>query len=70
MECNSTAAAYTCLRGTMRGFWGSDHPIATFNDGDTFSGAGALAGKTFRFVKGSANGGVYCIETSATLSAP
>ena len=57
-------------RGTLRGFWGSCHPVASFNDGDTFSGTGTLTGKTFRFVKSSGNSGLYCIETSATLSTP
>lgn len=70
MECNGTGSAYTCLRGTMRGFWASNHPVASFNDGDTFSGTGTLASKTFRFVKLSGNSGIYCIETSPTLSDP
>ena len=70
MECNSAANAYTSWRGSMRGLWSSSHPVASFNDGDTFSGTGTLGGKTFRFVKLSQQGGVYCIETSATLSDP
>ena len=70
VECNPAGNAYTGVRGTMRGFWACCHPVASFNDGDTFSGTGVLAGRTFRFVKFSMNGGVYCIETSPTLSDP
>jgi hypothetical protein len=57
-------------RGTMRGLWASNHPVASFNDGDTFSGTGTLTGRTFRIVKPSGNGGLFVVETSATLTTP
>ena len=58
------------IRGKLRGMWHFLHPIASVNDGDTFSGSptGNLAGKTFMIVKKSANGAVYAMETSNTLS--
>lgn len=56
------------FRGTLRGIWSSCHPVASFNDGDTFSGSGTLAGKAFRVIKSSAAGGLWVVETSATLS--
>ena len=58
------------FRGVSRGLWSSCHPVASFNDGDTWSGVGTLAGKTFYVVKSSGNGGLYVLETSATLSVP
>lgn len=56
------------IRGRMRGFWHFLHPIsAPVNDGDTFSGSGALSGKTFIVIKPSSDGlGVFVIETSDT----
>jgi hypothetical protein len=40
------------LRGRLRGVWDFLHdPIAGVNDGDTFSGSGALAGKSFLVVR-------------------
>ena len=54
------------VRGRMRGFWCGCHAGASFNDGDTFQGAGALAGKAFLVVKAHGNGGYYLIETSNT----
>lgn len=56
------------MRGRMRGFWHFLHPAAAgVNDGDTFSGSGALAGKTFLVMRPAADGfGVFVIETSDT----
>ena len=42
----------TKIRGHMRGMWWAAHPKASFADGDTVSGTGALAGKSFEVVKG------------------
>lgn len=55
------------IRGRMRGLWQICHPVAGFNDGDTFSGTGDLAGKTFQIIKATGNTALYCVETSATL---
>lgn len=55
------------VRGRMRGFWHWLHPIASVNDGDTFSGTGDLSGKTFVILKPTTHAGVFVIETSATL---
>jgi len=55
------------LRGRMRGFWQICHATTSFADGDTFTGTGALAGKTFQIIKPGGGGGIFCIETSATL---
>lgn len=59
------------IRGRMRGLWQFLHPIGSVVDGDTFSGVGELAGKTFLCIKqGAGSGGVsgvYIIETSNTL---
>ena len=51
----------------MRGFYHLCHAIAGFSDGQTFSGSGDYAGKTFQVVKQSANNGLYCIEISNTV---
>lgn len=61
-----TETTTALLRGRLRGFWHFLHAIASLNDGDTFSGTGALAGKTFILVKQSLNAGMYCLETSNT----
>jgi hypothetical protein len=55
------------IRGRMRGFWQWLHPIASVSDGDTLSGTGDLAGKTFLILKPSPHSGVVVLETSATL---
>lgn len=56
------------IRGRMRGFWHLLHPAACgIKDGDTWSGSGALAGKTFEAVGPTANGlGMFVMETSDT----
>jgi hypothetical protein len=59
------------LRGRQRGLWHFLHPLASVADGDTFSGVGDLAGKTFLMIKSvyDPNGspGVMVVETSNTL---
>ena len=62
-----TTAPANGLRGRLRGFWQFLHAIASITDGDTFTGTGDLAGKTFVVLKQSRNAGVYIIETSNTL---
>lgn len=56
------------LRGRMRGLWHFLHPVSVaVNDGDTFAGTGALAGKNFLVVKPTAQGtGLFVLETSNT----
>lgn len=55
------------IRGRMRGLWQLCHPTASFAHGDTFTGVGDLAGKTFEVIKPSGNVALFCIETSNTL---
>jgi hypothetical protein len=52
------------IRGRMRGLWGFCHNAAAVNDGDTFSGSGSLAGRTFLIIKASGSSGLYVLETS------
>lgn len=56
------------IAGRMRGFWHFCHPVGVaVNDGDTFSGSGALSGKSFLVIKPGAEGdSVYVMETSDT----
>lgn len=65
--CDNTTSPVGNIRGRMRGLWHWLHPIAGVTDGDTFTGAGDLAGKSFEIIKQSQNGGVYVVETSDTL---
>lgn len=59
--------AQPILRGRMRGMYQFLHPITALTDGDVFSGAGALAGKSFIVIKFTADaGGLYVMETSDT----
>lgn len=68
------ASTLAHIRGRYRGLWCPLHAITFASDGDTFSGAGALAGRTFRTVKSiiggdgtsTANSGVGVVETSDT----
>lgn len=57
-------------RGRYRGLWSMGHPIANFNDLDTFGGTGTLAGRTFVILKtNGATGsgqGLFVLETSDT----
>jgi len=56
------------IRGRMRGFWHVLHPVANFTDGQSFyCNTGDYAGKVFQIFKGGGNGGMYAIETSATV---
>jgi len=61
---NASVAGH--LRGYFRGYWAWMHALGV-NDGDTFSGSGDLAGKTFLVIKNSPNQGLFIIETSNTL---
>ena len=54
------------VRGRMRGFWHWGHLLGACSDGQTFSGQGTLAGKSFLVIKQSGNSGVYIMETSNT----
>lgn len=54
------------IRGKMRGLWHWCHTAASCSDGDTITGSGDLTGRTFLIIKGGANGGVFCVETSDT----
>lgn len=55
------------VRGIVRGWYHLPQNPANLNDGDTFSGSGDLAGKTFRVIKGTANNqGLFVVETSDT----
>ena len=56
------------IRGTMRGFYHVCHPVATFVDGQMFSGSGDYVGKIFQMVKYSGNSGIYCMEISNTVN--
>jgi hypothetical protein len=60
----ATAAVAGEWRGRVRGIrcWG--HGLAAAGDGDTFSGAGDLAGKAYLIIKQSPNGGLYLVETT------
>ena len=57
------------LRGRMRGLWHAPYPVASFADGDTFSGSGELAGRNFMVVKpvigASGSSSLVVIETTA-----
>jgi hypothetical protein len=39
------------LRGRLRGIWYVKHPATSFGNGDTVSGTGELAGKSFQIIK-------------------
>ena len=57
------------IRGRLRGLWWPLHDAVNFNDGDTFNGAGDLAARSFRILKGVAYGSpgigyVGAIETT------
>lgn len=62
------AATNPIIRGRLRGFWHILHPVGIqINNGDTWSGTGALVGKTFVAIKPTAAGlGMFVIETSST----
>jgi hypothetical protein len=54
------------VRGRMRGLWMFCHNATAVADGDTFSGTGSLAGRTFLVIKSSGASGLYILETSDT----
>jgi hypothetical protein len=57
------------LRGRMRGLWHVAHQVSGFADGDTFSGVGEYAGRSFLIVKfllgSSPSVAMIAIETTA-----
>lgn len=64
-------AANLTIRGHLRGLWAPLANTTGFSDGDTFSGSGALSGKTFMVVKPTCGGGsavgFVVLETSNTI---
>lgn len=62
----ATTSSLNSRRGWLRGFWHQGHAIANYVNGDTFTGVGDLAGKTFLIIKATGNTGVYCMEISDT----
>jgi len=54
-------------RGRFRGLYMPAHYYTQFSDGQTFSGAGDYAGKTFQVVHRGGNLGVWLVETSNTV---
>jgi hypothetical protein len=62
-----TVSPFNTLRGRLRGLWNFMHPAGSVTDGDTFTGVGDLAGKSFLVIKQAGNGGgCYILETSNT----
>jgi hypothetical protein len=63
--------ALSCIRGRMRGFYQICHAFASFADGQTFSGTGDFASKTFMCIKqgtdSNGNSIIYLMEISATV---
>ena len=55
------------VRGYLRGLYHVCHPNSSFTDGQTFSGAGDFAGKTFQIVSLGSGQGYHAIETSNTV---
>lgn len=55
------------IRGQLRGLYQPLHPVAQFNDGQTFTGALDYSGKSFLIIKTTPNSGIYVLETSDTL---
>jgi hypothetical protein len=65
-----TTSAANNIRGYHRGIWQGLHTVGSVTDGDTFSGTGALAGKTFLVIKNvrsASSLGYVVVETSNTL---
>lgn len=70
-----STSTFTNYRGELRGFYHQVHAAASFGDGDTFTGVGDFAGRTFLLIKfsGGTSGtsaGVFCVETSDWASSP
>lgn len=61
-----TIAGGNYFRGRLRGFYMFCHSAASATDGDTFTGSGDLAGKTFMIVKLISDASLAAIETSDT----
>lgn len=57
------------IRGRLRGLWHFCHSPTNVTDGDTFSGTGDYAGRSFMLIKPTANVCTFCIEVSATVEA-
>lgn len=59
----ATTSGTLDMRGRLRGLYQVCHAVASFADGDTFSGAGDYAGRNFMIIKivGSA---MYAVETT------
>jgi len=55
------------IRGRLRGLYQPLHAISNFTDGQTFTGSGDYASKTFLAVKQTRNAGVIFIDTSNTV---
>ena len=53
------------IRGRMRGLYQQIHDLSGTADGDTFSGSGDYAGKTFKLVRGNTTSNGFAIETTA-----
>lgn len=61
------ALTLTVIRGRMRGFWHQLHPVWSLRHGDTWTGTGATAGKTFMAIGPTSDySGMFAIETSDT----
>jgi hypothetical protein len=54
-------------RGRLRGLYALSHPISNFADGQTFQGGNDYAGTSFALIKQGPNGGMWAVETSATV---
>lgn len=55
------------LRGRYRGLYYPVHPVNTLQTGQTISGSGNYAGKTFMIFTPTYHNGWWAVETSATL---
>ena len=66
IRIHNASGTNTNIRGKLRGIWHWQHPINTVADGETFTGSGNLAGKTFMVIKQTPNLGVWIVETSDT----
>ncbi len=63
----SDVSTSSMLRGWMRGFYNFGHPVSSVTDGDTITGTGDFAGKSFKFIKATgSSSGTYTMETSNT----
>lgn len=60
-------AAAGQVRGRLRGLYHAPHALASFVDGQTFSGTGSFAGKDFYVLSKGPSNGYIVIETSNTL---